>query len=127
MQGVASLQRHQNFIVQAESLGDATGCLAQLFDSPLFRSRMGLYAIDEVHNVDRWGRSHYGVPAFRPAWSNLGSQRTRLFNKPRTLALTATAPPPMIPIIIESLHLPRLRGSPLSRGNAELEETSECS
>lgn len=66
---------------------------------------MSLYAIDEVHNVDRWGRSHNGVPAFRPAWSRLGSERTRLFKTPRTLALTATAPPFMIPIIIDSLKL----------------------
>ena len=91
--------------MQAEALGETSGRFAELVASSRFRERMALYAIDEAHNIDRWGRSHHGVPPFKPAWARLGNERTQLFKNPRTLALTATAPPPMIPIIIESLKL----------------------
>lgn len=69
------------------------------------RSRIKLVVVDEVHNVDRWGRSHGDLPAFRPAWSEIGAACTRVFLNPRKLALTATAPPSLMEHITTGLRL----------------------
>jgi superfamily II DNA helicase RecQ len=114
-QEIHSFKLIRNFIVQAEALNQRTGRLAELFDSKTFRRNMALFVVDEAHKIDRWGRSHYGVEAFKPAWSQLGSNRMRLFSNPRTLALTATAPPIMIPHIINSLQLHPNKHSVITR------------
>lgn len=70
-----------------------------------FRSRVKLFVIDEAHNTYRWGLNRGDIPAFRPAWRELGAARIRLFSSARVLALTATAPPRTLDTIISSLHL----------------------
>ena len=70
--------------------GEMIGLLRQL---PL-----ALLAVDEAHCVSEWGHD------FRPAYRRIGLARLAL-GRPPTLALTATATPPVRADIIESLRL----------------------
>jgi ATP-dependent DNA helicase RecQ len=58
-----------------------------------------LFVIDEAHCISQWGHD------FRPAYLGLG-EVIRALDEPPVLALTATAPEPVITDIIERLGLP---------------------
>ncbi len=60
------------------------------------RARISLFAVDEAHCISQWGHD------FRPDYSRLGEVRAELGN-PLTIALTATATPPVQQDIISSL------------------------
>jgi ATP-dependent DNA helicase RecQ len=57
-----------------------------------------LFVVDEAHSISEWGHD------FRPEYLRLGSVAERLGN-PTTLALTATAAPPVRAEIVERLGL----------------------
>lgn len=65
----------------------------------LSRLRVSLLAIDEAHCVSSWGHD------FRPAYLQLGEAREAL-DRPRTVALTATAAPPVREEILDRLGIP---------------------
>ncbi len=64
----------------------------------LAQAKVSLLAIDEAHCVSAWGHD------FRPDYLRIGDIRDRL-GSPRTVALTATASPPVRAEIIEKLRL----------------------
>lgn len=97
--------KYNNIIVQAESLNATTGRLINLLHSAMGRKRFCFVTVDESHSISTWGRQHMGSPAFRPAWGILGSLIVRHLPNPRVLALTATAPPPILEHIQEVLLL----------------------
>ncbi|MCA0446263.1 MAG: ATP-dependent DNA helicase [Bacteroidetes bacterium] len=61
-------------------------------------AKIDLLAIDEAHCISEWGHD------FRPDYSRLGEFRT-LIGNPLTIALTATATPPVQKDIIDKLNL----------------------
>lgn len=65
----------------------------------LTRLRVGVLAIDEAHCVSSWGHD------FRPAYLQLGEAREAL-GRPPTVALTATAAPPVRDEILDRLGMP---------------------
>ncbi|KAF9511071.1 hypothetical protein BS47DRAFT_1364138 [Hydnum rufescens UP504] len=81
------------------------GPFSILLNDPVFRECIGLFVVDEVHNIDCWGCSHMGNPLFQPEWNQLGTALSELFASPRILALTATAPPSVVPHIVSGLNL----------------------
>lgn len=97
--------RFQNFIIQAEDLILRSSRLQAFFALPKVRPRIKFVVVDEVHNIDRWGRSHGDLAAFRPAWGLIGAACARVFLNPRKLALTATAPPSLMEHITTGLRL----------------------
>ena len=64
----------------------------------LRRARPSLFVVDEAHCVTEWGHD------FRPAYLGLGRMREEL-GRPRLLALTATASPPVRDEILERLAM----------------------
>jgi ATP-dependent DNA helicase RecQ len=65
----------------------------------LTRLRVSLLAVDEAHCISSWGHD------FRPAYLQLGEAREAL-GRPRTVALTATAAPPVREEILGRLGIP---------------------
>jgi ATP-dependent DNA helicase RecQ len=80
-------------------------------------ARPSLVAVDEAHCVSVWGHD------FRPEYLRLGQRIDTLDPRPRVLALTATASPPVREDVAERLHLRDaaviVRG--FSRSNIRLE------
>jgi ATP-dependent DNA helicase RecQ len=81
----------------------------------LGRRGVGLFAVDEAHCIVSWGAD------FRPDYAHLGSVIERL-RSPVTVAVTATASPPIRSEIIESLGMrdPLVQVSGFDRPNLEL-------
>jgi ATP-dependent DNA helicase RecQ len=65
----------------------------------LVAARPSLLVIDEAHCISTWGHD------FRPDYLRLGAARAAL-GSPLTVALTATAPPPVQDEIVERLGIP---------------------
>ncbi len=72
------------------------------FATAIRACRVPLLAVDEAHCVSQWGHD------FRPDYARLGDVR-RLLGDPPTLALTATATPPVQDDIRAVLRLPEAR------------------
>ncbi len=66
------------------------------FQDLMRRVKIGLLAIDEAHCISQWGHD------FRPDYRRIGALRASLGN-PATIALTATASPPVQKDIVEQL------------------------
>ncbi|MDF2807101.1 MAG: hypothetical protein K0S43_2047 [Cellulosimicrobium sp.] len=62
-------------------------------------ARPSLVAVDEAHCVSTWGHD------FRPEYLRVGERLDTLDPRPRVLALTATASPPVREDVAERLHL----------------------
>ncbi|SDF34723.1 ATP-dependent DNA helicase RecQ [Cellulosimicrobium cellulans] len=62
-------------------------------------ARPSLIAVDEAHCVSTWGHD------FRPEYLRVGERLDTLDPRPRVLALTATASPPVREDVAERLHL----------------------
>jgi len=62
-------------------------------------ARPSLVAVDEAHCVSTWGHD------FRPEYLRIGEHVDTLDPRPRVLALTATASPPVREDVAERLHL----------------------
>ncbi len=82
-------------------------------------AKPGLVVIDEAHCVSEWGHD------FRPAYLRLGSVLDAL-DRPLTLAITATASPPVRTEIIDSLGLrdPVIHAYGFDRPNISLAVTT---
>ncbi|KAF9503220.1 hypothetical protein BS47DRAFT_1310113, partial [Hydnum rufescens UP504] len=65
---------YQNFIVQPKIFWEqgVQNHFRTLLHNPEFQKCIGFLLVDEAHNIDHWGHSHDGSPAFRPAWAHLG-------------------------------------------------------
>jgi ATP-dependent DNA helicase RecQ len=98
------------------------GATAESFKSRIHESDqpVSLFVVDEAHCVSEWGHD------FRPAYLALGALRKDL-GEPPTLALTATAPPPVREEIVRQLDLndPTIVVRPVARPNLRFEVT-EC-
>ncbi|KAF9518370.1 hypothetical protein BS47DRAFT_1420393 [Hydnum rufescens UP504] len=55
-----------------------------LLHNPAFRDHVGLFVVDEAHNIDRWGLPHGNSPAFQPQWGQLGMALIQLFALPQS-------------------------------------------
>jgi ATP-dependent DNA helicase RecQ len=64
----------------------------------LMEARPSLFVVDEAHCISEWGHD------FRPDYARLG-EIVDLLGHPITLALTATASPPVREEIVERLHM----------------------
>jgi ATP-dependent DNA helicase RecQ len=71
------------------------------FQASLRGKTIDLFVIDEAHCISQWGHD------FRPSYLGLG-QAAKAFGSPPVLALTATAPPPVIDDIVRQLGVPKL-------------------
>jgi len=85
----------------------------------LIAAQPGLVVIDEAHCVSEWGHD------FRPAYQRIGAVLETL-GRPLTLAITATASPPVRTEIIESLGLrdPAIHAYGFDRPNISLAVTT---
>ncbi len=86
------------------------------------RTQVTLLAIDEAHCISQWGHD------FRPDYARLGELRKALGNPP-TIALTATATPPVRQDIVAQLQLrePKIFITGFARPNLHFEVVSAWS
>jgi superfamily II DNA helicase RecQ len=69
----------------------------------LFRKRITRVHVDEAHFIYTTGVELYGLPAFRPAWGQLGEFRIKLGKGVVFQALSGTQPPHIKKTIIDRL------------------------
>ncbi len=68
-----------------------------------FMQSIKILHADEAHFIYTAGLAHYGLPAFRPAWSRLGELRVKLGKDLTVQALSGTQPPHIKKAIKDSL------------------------
>ena len=94
-------------LVQPEQLSMLSGHLPRLArliqQDRLFRKRIVRVHVDEAHFIYTAGVELYGLPAFRPAWGQLGEFRIKLGKSVVFQALSGTQPPHIKKTIIDRL------------------------
>lgn len=97
MAGKGKRGKARHAIVTAEQLDKSRAghwsTLALLLRNPNFQRHVKRINIDEAHCLHIDGLSHYGLPAFRPAWNKVGHLKALLPRSVQYGLFSATIPP----------------------------------